>query len=104
MLPDKLGSGCFTIDKNGRIIMSTLTHNFPLPLAKEVARQALNLIQSAQGVQMPINTLTARYKKLTICVHPLMTGAIIYVTPAFENPFDIMSETSSEPNYERTDN
>lgn len=77
----RLPSGCFTIDRDGKIITSTLPQTFPATLALEVADKVLTSFRDAQKIQMPLSELVVHFASLKIVAREMRGGAIVFLTP-----------------------
>lgn len=77
----RLPAGSFTVDREGRIMTSTLPQSFPAPHVKEVAQVVLDSFRLAQAVNLPLNELVIQYAALKITAKELRGGAIIYLVP-----------------------
>jgi hypothetical protein len=77
----RLPTGSFTVDTNGRIIVSTLPQSFSQGLAKDIGRLILDTFRTAQDTQLPLTELAIQYPALKITARSLRGGAIIFFTP-----------------------
>jgi hypothetical protein len=77
----RLPTGSFTVDSQGRIIISTLPQTFSRGLAKDIGRLILDTFHSAQETQLPLTELSIQYSALKITARSLRGGAIIFFTP-----------------------
>jgi hypothetical protein len=76
-----LPRGSFTVDRDGRILVSTLPQAFPTALAEEIGSQALMAFRSAQAAQLPLSEIVVRYPSLKVTARELRGGAIIFLAP-----------------------
>jgi hypothetical protein len=76
-----LPSGSFTVDQNGRVLVSTLPQGFPGDLVQDIATQVLTAFRSAQAAQMPFSEVVIRYSSLKLTARELRGGAIIFLSP-----------------------
>ncbi|MDB6065855.1 MAG: hypothetical protein JWR26_2063 [Pedosphaera sp.] len=76
-----LPRGSFTVDRDGRLLASTLPQSFPSALAGDIATQVLALFRSAQTAQLPLTEIIIRYSSLKMTARELRGGAIIYLAP-----------------------
>jgi hypothetical protein len=76
-----LPRGSFTVDKEGRVLVSTLPQSFPVELAEDIATQVLVTFQSALSARITLNELVIRYANLKITARELRGGAIIFLVP-----------------------
>jgi len=77
----RLPSGSFTVDPEGRVLVSTVSHTFPEELVKEIAGQILTAFRSAQAAQVPLSEVIIHYSSLKLTARELRGGAIIFLTP-----------------------
>lgn len=76
-----LPRGSFTVDRDGRILVSTLPQAFPTALAEDIGAQALTAFRSAEAAQLPLSEIILRYSSFKITARELRGGAIIFLTP-----------------------
>jgi hypothetical protein len=77
----RLTSGSFTVDLNGRILVSTLPHAFPETWAREIGQRVLAAFRAARQAQAPLSELVAEYSALRLTARSLRGGAIIFLSP-----------------------
>lgn len=76
-----LPRGSFTVDKDGRVLASTLPQAFPEELAEDIAGQVLGIFRSAQVARITLHELIVRYANLKLTARELRGGAIIFLVP-----------------------
>lgn len=76
-----LPSGSFTVDREGRILASTLSQSFPDHLVHEVATTVLAVFRSAQKARLPLSEIAMRYSTLKVTARELRGGAIVFLAP-----------------------
>jgi len=76
-----LPRGSFTVDKEGRVLASTLPQSFPVEFAEDIALQVLDTFRSAQAAQISMRELIVRYANLKLTARELRGGAIIFLVP-----------------------
>ena len=76
-----LPRGSFTVDKDGRVLASTLPQAFPLDQAEDIATQVLAAFQSAQAARITLREIIVRYANLKVTARELRGGAIIFLVP-----------------------
>jgi hypothetical protein len=81
LMPMRLPSGCFTVDRTGEIVASTVPQAFSPMLVREIADAVLKTFRGAQEVQMPFTELSVRYASFKIVARELRGGAIVFLTP-----------------------
>ena len=79
--PMRLASGCFTVDRNGRLIVSTLPQSFSPELLDRIARAVLQAFRSAKEARVVLHEIQAHYPALKITARELRGGAIVFVAP-----------------------
>jgi hypothetical protein len=77
----RLPSGSFTVDRDGRVLTSTLPSSFPAHLVKDIAREVRTAFSEAAAAQLPLAECVLNYPSLRICARELRGGAIVYLTP-----------------------
>ena len=77
----RLPSGSFTVDRDGRVLTSTLPSSFPAHLVKDIAREVRAAFSEASAAQLPLAEYVINYSSLKICARELRGGAIVYLTP-----------------------
>jgi hypothetical protein len=76
-----LPSGSVTLDRNGRILASTVSSSCPDEVLEEVAAQVLRLFNEARRAQMPLSELVFNFASLQITARELRGGALIFLKP-----------------------
>ena len=79
----RLPAGCFTVDRTGKVVASTLPQNFSAPLVQEIAAHVLATFKDAQAAQLPLTELIVRFASLKITAREMRGGAIVFLTPHF---------------------
>jgi hypothetical protein len=84
--PDKsnlvhLPAGSFTVDRDGKVMTSTLPQSFPAEWLKDIGRQVLAAFRSAQRAQMPMTEILIHYSTLKILARELRGGAMVFLMP-----------------------
>jgi hypothetical protein len=77
----RLPSGSFTVDREGRVLVSTLPQTFPAELVRDIATHVLGAFRSAQVAKLPLSELIIRYPSLKLTARELRGGAIIFLAP-----------------------
>lgn len=76
-----LPSGSFTIDREGRILTSTLGRTFPAATMHTIGQQVLEAFRTADEAQLPLGEITVHYSALKLLARELRGGAIIFMMP-----------------------
>ena len=77
----RLPSGSFTLDRDGHVLVSTLSSDYPVELMHLVGRGVLETFRDAQTAQLPLSQLVIQYGSLKITAREMRGGAIIFLTP-----------------------
>jgi hypothetical protein len=76
-----LPSGTITVDREGRVMTSTVSSNYPSALLGDIGRNVLALFLQAHEAQIPLAELSIHYGSLRITARELRGGAIIFLSP-----------------------
>ena len=79
--PNKLPSGAFALDRDGRVVVSTLPGNFPQTEMREIGARVLAFFRGAQQAHMALHELNVYYPTLKITARCLRGGALIFLSP-----------------------
>jgi hypothetical protein len=77
----RLPAGSFTVDKTGRVLVSTLPSSFPEKLVDDIATQVLEAFRDAQAAQLAINEIVIHFPTLKVIARELRGGALIFLVP-----------------------
>lgn len=77
----RLPAGSFTVDKTGRVLVSTLPSSFPDKFVNDIATQVQKTFREAQLAQLPLNELIIHFPTLKIIARELRGGALIFLVP-----------------------
>jgi hypothetical protein len=77
----RLPSGSFTLDREGRIMTSTLPQSFPASQMREIGARVLASFRTAKKAQMPLSEIIVHYAALKILARELRGGAIVFLMP-----------------------
>jgi hypothetical protein len=77
----KLPSGAFALDRDGKIIVSTLPQGFPEAQMREIGERVLAFFRGALQAQLPLQELNVYYPSLKVTARILRGGALIFLTP-----------------------
>ena len=58
----KLPSGSFTVDRDGTVLVGTVSSSFPKELVNDIAQQVLATFREAQTANLPLSELIMRVK------------------------------------------
>jgi len=79
--PRRLPSGTFTVDREGRVVISTLSSAFPVGLVREIGQHITATFREAQQADVPLGELVIRYPSLKVTARELRGGAIVFLAP-----------------------
>jgi hypothetical protein len=77
----QLPSGTITVDRNGRIVASTVSTVYPKKLLQAIGHDVLELLREARVAQMPLAEVSLHFGSLRITARELRGGAIIFLLP-----------------------
>jgi hypothetical protein len=77
----QLPTGTVTVDRQGRVVTSTVTSAVPPSQLQAVARDVLELFREARAAQMPLAEVSLHFGSLRITARELRGGAIIFLFP-----------------------
>jgi hypothetical protein len=76
-----LPRGSFTVDREGRVIASTLPQSFPAEFAEEIGLDVVTTFRDAQAARIVLREIIVRYANLKLTARELRGGAIIFLAP-----------------------
>jgi hypothetical protein len=74
-----LSTGCFTVDRLGQIVASTLPQAFPSGKVQEIAQRVLAIFRGAEEARLPLAELRVNYSAFTLTARELRGGAIVFL-------------------------
>lgn len=77
----KLPSGSLTIDKDGKIITSTIPRSFAESHLHDISSHVLETFRSAREVQLTVGEIMLQYAAFKVTARELRGGAIIFLAP-----------------------
>ena len=77
----KLQSGAFALDRNGKIVTSTLPQNFPEAEMRRIGERVIAFFDRAQRAQMSLQEVNVYYPSLKLTARSLRGGALIFLLP-----------------------
>ena len=78
---NRLPSGSFTIDGEGKVISSTVAQSVSPALLKEISQQILAVFKGAQKARVQFSELVVNYETFKITARELRGGAMIFLSP-----------------------
>ena len=73
--------GSFTVDREGRIMTSTLSGAFPQDHLNELGHRVLTIFRNAKNTDSPLTELLVHYSALKLHAREMRGGAIVFLTP-----------------------
>jgi hypothetical protein len=77
----KLPSGAFALDRDGRLISSTLPRSFPETEMRAIGECVMKFFREALHAQMPLQEVNVYYPSLRVTARNLRGGALIFLLP-----------------------
>ena len=77
----KLHSGAFALDRNGKIVTSTLPQTFPESEMRRIGERVIAFFDRAQQAQIPLHEVNVYYPSLKLTARSLRGGALIFLLP-----------------------
>jgi len=77
----QLPTGTITVDRNGRVVTSTVSSAYPENLLRDIGTDVLALFREARTAQMPLAEISLQFGSLHITARELRGGAIIFLFP-----------------------
>lgn len=74
-------SGSFTVDRDGRILTSTIRSGVPAEKLNLIARVVLDTLRRSQESPLPAEELLVQFTNMSLKARDLRGGAIIFLTP-----------------------
>lgn len=79
--PRRLPVGTFTVDREGRVVISTIPSSFPAAVIAEIGQHVTAAFREAQQAEIPLAELVIRYSSLKVTARELRGGAIVFLAP-----------------------
>ncbi|MEY4200614.1 MAG: hypothetical protein RLZZ265_2354 [Verrucomicrobiota bacterium] len=80
-LLDRLPSGSFTVDREGKVLTSTLPRSVPEASVREIGRTVMDAMSSARDANLPLGEFTIHYSGLRITAREQRGGVMIFLAP-----------------------
>jgi hypothetical protein len=77
----RLPAGTLSVDRNGRILTTTVSSEFEPELLQLIADQVLRLFREARAAQTPLTELRLRFASLLITAREMRGGVLIFLKP-----------------------
>lgn len=88
-------AGCFTVDRDGHLISSTLPQAFSREMTRQIGQTVLIAFQSAHKAQLIFNEIQITYPAMKITARELRGGAIVFLASSKPVRTEPNNETSS---------
>jgi hypothetical protein len=79
--PQRLPTGAFTVDAQGRVVSSTVPQAISAALVREIGEGVVEIFQGARKVNLSFSELVAQYATFKITAREMRGGAIIFLSP-----------------------
>jgi hypothetical protein len=87
----QLPAGSLTVNRDGKVITSTIASGYPQGLLRDIVRDVLLLFHQAREAQMPLAEFSIHFASLRITAREMRGGAVIFLSP------HTMPTVSSQP-------
>jgi hypothetical protein len=77
----RLPAGSMTVDRDGLVVLTTVSSAYPQALLNEIGGGVLSLFREARAAQMPLAEISLHFGSLRITARELRGGAIIFLFP-----------------------
>jgi hypothetical protein len=78
---NRLPSGAFALDRNGRVVISTLPQSFSEAQMRDIGTCVIEFFRGAQQTQMPLQEVNIYYPSLKVTARNLRGGALVFLIP-----------------------
>ena len=77
----QLPAGSMTVDRDGGVVITTVSSAYPTALLEEIGEGVLALFREARATQMSLSEVSLHFGSLRITARELRGGAIIFLYP-----------------------
>lgn len=77
----RLPSGTISVDRNGRILATTVSSSFETELLEAIGQQVLRLFREARKAQAPVTELNLQFASLQISAREMRGGVLVFLKP-----------------------
>ena len=88
----QLPAGSLTVNRDGKVVTSTIASGYPPGLLRDIVRDVLLLFRQAREAQLPLAEFSIHFASLSITAREMRGGAVIFLSP---------QTTSATPNLDR---
>ena len=78
---DRLPSGSFTVDRDGKVLTSTLPHSFGEANVREIGKTVMEAMVSAREANLPVTEMAIYFSGLKITAKEQRGGVMIFLAP-----------------------
>ncbi len=77
----QLPAGSLTVNRDGKVVTSTIGSGYPEGLLREIVRDVMLLFRQARDAQMPLAEFSIHFASLRITAREMRGGAVIFLSP-----------------------
>ena len=77
----QLPAGSLTVNRDGKVVTSTIGSGYPEGLLREIVRDVMLLFRQARDAQMPLAEFSIHFASLRITAREMRGGAAIFLSP-----------------------
>ncbi len=77
----QLPAGSLTVNRDGKVVTSTIASNYPQGLLRDIVRDVLLLFRQAREAQLPLAEFSIHFASLSITAREMRGGAVIFLSP-----------------------
>jgi hypothetical protein len=77
----QLPAGSLTVNRDGKVVTSTIVSGYPQGLLRDIVRDVLLLFRQAREAQMPLAEFSIHFASLRITAREMRGGAVIFLSP-----------------------
>ena len=82
---EKIPAGSFTVDRDGRIVISTMPQKFTEAYGADIAKMVLTAFRTSKEANLMLTEIFIHYAGLKITAKELRGGAMIFLAPRLLN-------------------
>lgn len=76
----RLPTGAFTVDAQGRVVSSTVPQAVPAAVVREIGQSVVAVFQGARKANVSFSEMVAQYATFKITAREMRGGAIIFLS------------------------
>ena len=77
----QLPAGSLTVNREGKVVTSTIASGYPQGLLRDIVRDVLLLFRQAREAQLPLAEFSIHFASLSITAREMRGGAVIFLSP-----------------------